>query len=189
MFHSSCRVVSCHASCHASCFISMCLSCLIVDVKSVTALQGTSVDTIGMRSQNHAGRHGLRKHESRFMCHEAFVACFMSCFLACSMLYVIYFTFHAFVLCSMSCLVSSFMLLGMFNVYSVFHALCFMLRISCSIYSMPEVMLLRVVFYGMHVVSCHVSFMSYRVKALTSAEILECAYRKQASGQTRSMEA
>ena len=36
---------------------------------------------------------------------------------------------------------------------------------------MPHVMLLRVMFYGMHVVSCHVSFMSYRVKALTKADI------------------
>ena len=44
------------------CFIGMCLSRLIVDVRNATALQEKSVGTIGMRSQNHAGRHGLRKH-------------------------------------------------------------------------------------------------------------------------------
>ena len=97
-----------------------------------------------------------------------------------SMLHVVckHFTFHAFGLCSMSCLVSSFMLLGMFHVYSVFHALCFMLRISCSIYSMLEVMLLRVVFYSMLDASYHVSFMPYRVKALTSADSVGMSLQK-----------
>ena len=95
--HVSFLVSCCFVSCFMSCFLFelMCLSCLIVDVKRVSA--STSVDTIGMRSQIHEGRHGPRKHES--------------CFMACFMLYVIYVTFHALghALCLASCLASCFM--------------------------------------------------------------------------------
>ena len=78
--------------------------------------------------------------------------------------------------CLMSCLWSSFMLHGMLHIYSMFqaswHASCCMFDDSYFMFHvMPHVMLLRVMFYGMHVVSCHVSFMSYRVKALTKADI------------------
>ena len=45
-----------------------------------------------------------------------------------------------------------------------------MLGVMLHVSFMPHVMLLRVMFYGMHVVSCHVSFMSYHVKALTKAD-------------------
>ena len=145
MFRSSCRVASCHASCHALCFVSMCLSCLIVDAKRVTA--STSVDTIGMRSQNHEGRHGPRKHES--------------CFMACFMLYVIYVTFHALghALCLASCLASCFMACFMSTPEFMHDVSCFAFHAS---FCMPYGMLLRVMFYGMldapypvfHVLSC-----------------------------------
>ena len=145
MFRSSCCVASCHASCHALRFISMRLSCLIVDVKRVTT--STSVDTSGMRSQLHEGRHGPRKHES--------------CFMACFMLYVIYVTFHALghALCLASCLASCFMACFMSTPEFMHDVSCFAFHAS---FCMPYGMLLRVMFYGMpdapypvfHVLSC-----------------------------------
>ena len=54
----------------------------------------------------------------------------------------------------------------------------FLLRISCFIVSMAEVMLLGVVFYGMLHASYHVYFMSYRVKALTSADSVGMSLQK-----------
>ena len=85
MFHVSFLMSCCCVSCLMSCFALqiMCLSCPVVDVKHVTA--STSVDTIGMRSQNNEGRHEPRQHESCFWCHEGFVACLISCIVSCWM--------------------------------------------------------------------------------------------------------
>ena len=133
----------------------MCLSCLIVDVKRVKAL--TRVDTIGMRSKIHAGRHGPRKNES--------------CFMACFMLYVIYVTFHALVhaLCLASCLASCSVTFFKSTPEFMHDVSCFACHAS---FRMLYVMLLRVMFYGMLDAPYPMSFMSYRVKASTSADIV-----------------
>ena len=80
-------------------------------------------DTIGMRSQKHEGRHGPRKHESLFRCHEGFEACLVSCFMSCFMLRI-----HA--SCFFSCFMSCFMLCFLLHVMFASCVLLHVLRVS-----------------------------------------------------------
>ena len=85
------------------------------------------------------------------------------------MLYVIYVTFHALVhaLCLASCLASCSVTCFKSTPEFMHDVSCFAFHAS---FCMPYGMLLRVMFYGMLDASYHVSFMSYRVEALTSAD-------------------
>ena len=111
-------------------------------------------DTTGMRSQKHEGRHGPRKHESRFMFHGAFVACLMSCFMSCFMLQI-----HA--SCFISCFMCCFMSCSLVHVDAMLRVMLGVMlhasyHKSSTLRFMPLLML-YVLLLGMLHAACHVS--------------------------------